>query len=147
MEKLVRNTVRNPSDDKFRRIRLTNPKIAASITSVPGALNALAEMGWVAEGDELVLPANVRLVHEREVLGVLNAKDFYKKEAEKEARHRTAARKKLDADREALLKQAELDRREKSAEGPVLHGSVAKKLGDGHVMRAGDIGIGKNGGG
>jgi hypothetical protein len=147
MDKLVRNTVRNPSDEMFRKIRLSNPKIAASITDVEGAVNALTEMGWVSENEEMVLPPNVRLVHERDVVGILNAQDFYKKEAENEAKRRAKARKEVDAEREALLKQAELDRREKSAEGPVMHGSVAKKLGDGQVVRAGDIGIGKNGGG
>jgi hypothetical protein len=40
-----------------RQIRLTNEKIAAAITHVPGAKEAMVEMGWKEEGDCLVLPA------------------------------------------------------------------------------------------
>ena len=39
------------------QIRLTNEKIAAVITAVPGAKEALVEMGWTEEGEFLVLPA------------------------------------------------------------------------------------------
>eukprot|EP00928_Gymnodinium_smaydae_P081972 TRINITY_DN653_c0_g1_i2.p1 TRINITY_DN653_c0_g1~~TRINITY_DN653_c0_g1_i2.p1 ORF type:complete len:187 (-),score=65.76 TRINITY_DN653_c0_g1_i2:553-1113(-) len=147
IEKLTRNVVRNPSDDKFRRIKLTNPKIAAAITDVPNALALLKEMGWVQEGEELVLPSSVRLVHETEVVGIIDAKDFYKKEAEKEHRRQMMERKEKDPEKELLRKQLEADRQEKAAQGPVTQGSVAKKLGDGVKMTAGDIGIGKSGGG
>jgi len=148
IEKLTRNVVRNPTDEKFRRIKLSNPKIAASITDVPFAVDVLKEMGWVEDGDGLALPADVRLVHEREVIGIIEAKDYYKKEEENERRRQTAARKALSADKEAVMRQMEADRKEKEAEGPVTHGSVAQKLGDGpNIMRAGDVGIGKSAGG
>lgn len=148
IEKLTRNVVRNPTDEKFRRIKLSNPKIAATITDVPGAVALLKEMGWVEDGEELVLPAELRLLHEKEVVALIDAKDYYKKEEEKERRRQAAARKALDADKQELLQKMEADRKEKAAEGPVTHGSVAKKLGDGpHIVRAGDIGIGKSSGG
>jgi len=148
IEKLTRNVVRNPTDEKFRRIKLSNPKIAASITEVPFAVDALKEMGWVEDGDGLSLPADVHLVHEREVVGIIDTKDYYKKEEEKQHRRRVAARKAPDADKDAVMKQMEADRKEKEAEGPVTHGSVAQKLGDGpNIMRAGDVGIGKSAGG
>jgi hypothetical protein len=57
IEKLVRNTVQQPAEEKFRKIRLTNAKIAEAITNVPGAVAAMEEMGWQKEGEEfLVLP-------------------------------------------------------------------------------------------
>merc|ERR1712060_388625 len=134
--------------EKFRRIRLTNPKIAAAITEVPNAVELLQEMGWQQEGEELVLPAAVRLAHEREVVGIIDAKDWYKKESEKEHRRQVQARKDVDPEKEALLKQSEADRMEKAAEGPVTKASKAQKLGDGpNITRAGDIGIGKSSGG
>merc|ERR1712113_31602 len=106
------------------------------------------EMGWQLEGEELVLPAAVRLVHEREVVGIIDAKDWYKKEAEKEHRRQMQARKEVDPEKEALLKKTEADRMEKAAEGPVTKASVAQKLGDGpNITRASDIGIGKSAGG
>eukprot|EP00928_Gymnodinium_smaydae_P081973 TRINITY_DN653_c1_g1_i1.p1 TRINITY_DN653_c1_g1~~TRINITY_DN653_c1_g1_i1.p1 ORF type:complete len:213 (-),score=50.09 TRINITY_DN653_c1_g1_i1:364-924(-) len=147
IEKLTRNVVRNPSDEKFRRIKLTNPKIAAAITDVPAALALMAQMGWQQEGEELVLPAAVRLVHETEVIGIIDARDYYKKEVEKENRRQMMERKEKDPEKELLMKQLHADRQEKDAEGPVTQGSVAKKLGDGVKMTAGDIGIGKGGGG
>jgi len=147
IEKLTRNVVRNPSEEKFRRIKLTNPKIAAAITDVPNALALLQEMGWQPAGEELVLPPSVRPVHETEVVGIIEAKDWYKKEAEKEAKRITMARKEVDPEKEALRKQLEADRKEKDAEGPVTRGSVPNKLGEGTKMTAGDIGIGKGGGG
>mmetsp|Transcript_90422 Transcript_90422/g.161094 ORF Transcript_90422/g.161094 Transcript_90422/m.161094 type:complete len:187 (-) Transcript_90422:229-789(-) len=149
IEKLTRNVTRNPTEDKFRKIKLSNPKIAAAITDVPYAVDILKEMGWVEDPEGLVLPASVRLAHETEVVGIIDARDFYKKEAEAQKRREAMARKLADdPEKEALLKKAEMDRKEKEAEGPVLHGSKAKKLGDGsNIMTAGDLGIGKSSGG
>merc|ERR1712048_1181776 len=148
IQKLTQNVVRNPTEEKFRRIRLTNPKIAAAITDVPNAVDLLKEMGWQQEGEELVLPAAVRHAHEREVVSIIDAKDWFKKEAEKEHKRQMQARKEKDPEKETLLKQAEADRKEKSAERPVTKSSVAQKLGDGpNITRASDIGIGKSAGG
>jgi thiol-disulfide isomerase/thioredoxin len=60
INKLVRNCVQNPVGDKFRKIRLTNEKIAA-VMAVEGAKTAMLTMGWVEDGEFLVLPAGVRL--------------------------------------------------------------------------------------
>ena len=38
IEKLTRNVVRNPSEDKFRKINLTNAKIIQVIVQVPNAI-------------------------------------------------------------------------------------------------------------
>jgi hypothetical protein len=148
IQKLTQNVVRNPGEEKFRKIKLTNPKISAAITIVPGAVNLLKEMGWEEADEELVLPASVRLAHEKEIVGIIDAKDWYKKEVEKEHKRQMMARKEQDPEKEALRLQMETDRKEKAAEGPVTKGSVAQKLGDGpNITRAGDIGIGKSSGG
>jgi len=148
IQKLTQNVVRNPGEEKFRKIKLTNPKIAATITNVPNAVSVLKEMGWEQVGEELVLPLAVRLAHDKEVVGIIEARDWYKKEAEKEHKRQVMARKELSPQQEALKQQLEMDRKEREAEGPVTHGSVAKKLGDGpNIMRAGDVGIGKSSGG
>merc|ERR1712048_217062 len=148
IQKLTQNVVRNPTEDKFRHIKLTNPKIAAAITDVPNAVDLLKEMGWQQEGEELVLPASVRLAHEREVVVIIDAKDWYKKEAEKEHKRQMQALKERDPEKENLLKQMEADRKERAADGPVTKSSVAQKLGDGpNIMRAKDVGIGQSKGG
>lgn len=148
IDKLTRNVVRNPTEDKFRTVKLTNPKIAAAVEAAPTMVDAMQEMGWVPDGENLVLPPNVRLAHEVHVVGIIDAKDHYKKEAENERRRQVRASKDVDADKDELRKRMELDRKEREAQGPVTQGSVAKKLGDGpNIMRAGDIGIGKSSGG
>jgi len=147
LEKITRNVVRNPGEEKFRRVKLTGAKMAAFLAEAPTMMDVLQEMGWVQEEDSMVLPSSVRLAHEVHVVGIIEAKDHFKKEAENEKRRQMRAGKLGDSEKE-LLKQAELDRKEKEAEGPVLHGSVAKQLGDGpNIMRAGDVGIGKSSGG
>jgi len=148
LEKVTRNVVRNPGEEKFRRVKLTGAKMAAAIAEAPTMVDVLREMGWAEEEDCVVLPPSVRLAHEVHVVGIIDAKDYYKKEAENERRRQLRAGKAGDTEKEQLLKQMELDRKEKEADGPVTHGSVAKKLGDGpNVMRAGDVGIGKSSGG
>lgn len=150
IRKMVQNVIRNPSEDRFRRIRFTNAKIKAVIVDVPGAVELLKAMGWVEEegfGGAMVLPASVRPAHEVEIVGIIEAKDYYKKEQEKQHRREVAARKEADPEREALLAQAAADRAEKAAEGPVTQASRAQELGQGHTVTAADLGIGKSAGG
>ena len=73
MNKLVRNCVQTPGEDKFRKIRLTNEKIAAVLVSVEGAKTAMLKMGWVEDGEFLVLPAGVQLSR-KEVRDIEDAK-------------------------------------------------------------------------
>eukprot|EP00928_Gymnodinium_smaydae_P065171 TRINITY_DN48351_c0_g1_i1.p1 TRINITY_DN48351_c0_g1~~TRINITY_DN48351_c0_g1_i1.p1 ORF type:complete len:224 (+),score=36.53 TRINITY_DN48351_c0_g1_i1:49-720(+) len=81
IEKLTRNVLANPTDDKFRRIKLTNPKIAASITNVRFAVDALREMGWLQLPDGLSLPMSITPSVELEITAIIVAKDYYKNEA------------------------------------------------------------------
>eukprot|EP00449_Zooxanthella_nutricula_P010378 CAMPEP_0198494690 /NCGR_PEP_ID=MMETSP1462-20131121/4768_1 /TAXON_ID=1333877 /ORGANISM="Brandtodinium nutriculum, Strain RCC3387" /LENGTH=251 /DNA_ID=CAMNT_0044223435 /DNA_START=91 /DNA_END=843 /DNA_ORIENTATION=- len=136
IEKLTRNVVRNPGEEKFRSVKLTNKTIAAAIEAAPTMVDVMQEMGWVRDGDCLVLPPSIRLAHEVHVVGVIDAKDHFKKEAENEHRRKLRAGKAADADKEELLRKMDLDRQEKQADGPVTQGSVAKKLGEGPNIMA-----------
>jgi len=148
LEKLTRNVVRNPEEQKYRSIKLTNPKMSAVVADAPTMLTVLREMGWEEQDEAMVLPSAVRLLHEVHVVGIIDAKDHFKKAAEEERRRQMRADKGAMADREQILLKMELDRKEKEADGPVTQGSVAKKLGDGpNIMRASDVGIGKSNGG
>jgi len=148
LHKLTQNVIRNPTEEKYRRVKTTNAKMATALAEAPQMLDVLQEMGWVKEEDCVVLPPSVRFAHEVHVVGIIEAKDWFKKEAETEKRRQTRAAKTSDADKEQLRKQLDLDRQEKAAEGPEFRSSVAQKLGDGaNIMRAGDIGIGKSQGG
>lgn len=146
IEKLVRNTVSKPSEEKFRSIRLTNPKIAAAITNVPNVVVALTEMGWQQEGENLVLPMGTKLVFDVHVRGIQDAQDFFKKEIEKERKRKLQAQKQdNDPEKENLRKQIEADRKEREAQGPVFRSSKSQWSGGNgaNIMHAGDIGIGK----
>ena len=56
----MQNVAKAPAELKFRKPRLSNPKITAAVIQTPGALRALQVMGWEAnvEEDTLVLPSN-----------------------------------------------------------------------------------------
>lgn len=51
-------------EDKFRRIKLSNPKIQSAVVGAEGAVDALLAMGWAVDetdADFLALPAGVFL--------------------------------------------------------------------------------------
>mmetsp|Transcript_9265 Transcript_9265/g.23873 ORF Transcript_9265/g.23873 Transcript_9265/m.23873 type:complete len:234 (+) Transcript_9265:62-763(+) len=77
IEKLTQNVARNPTDEKFRRIKLSNPKIGAAITNVPGAVDALKLLGWVEAPDGLALPESVRFDLGMEVVTIIEAKEHF----------------------------------------------------------------------
>jgi hypothetical protein len=58
LAKLLKNTVVNPSEEKFRRIRLSNPKINTLIREEQGGVETLKALGWVEEEatESLVVP-------------------------------------------------------------------------------------------
>lgn len=87
METLLRNVIQHPSEEKYRKIRLTNEKISKTITTVPGAVDSLVLMGWEQQDENLVLPMATKLDFPSSVNKVLEAKGWY---AKKEAQARGA---------------------------------------------------------
>jgi len=57
----VRNVLKDPSNAKFRRIRATNAKIVERVLSPSGGREFLDALGFVEDGEFLVLPATVDL--------------------------------------------------------------------------------------
>lgn len=45
--KLLYNCAVTPKEEKFRRIKLTNKKVAETIGTTAGAIDALLALGWV----------------------------------------------------------------------------------------------------
>jgi hypothetical protein len=149
IEKLVRNTVHAPTEEKFRKIRLTNAKIAEAIANVPGAVDAMIVMGWQKEGEEnLILPQGTKLVFEKDVKAILNTQDWFKKEIEKDHKRKMQERKEQDPEKLKLRKQLELDAAERAAREPVTQSSKAQKLGGNgpNMKTAGDLGLNQGGG-
>ncbi|KAF6251942.1 hypothetical protein COO60DRAFT_1556043 [Scenedesmus sp. NREL 46B-D3] len=59
MGKLLYNCAVSPREEKYRRVKLTNKKVADTIGSAHGALEAMLALGWVHDGanpEELVVP-------------------------------------------------------------------------------------------
>ncbi|KAG1672846.1 hypothetical protein FOA52_004650 [Chlamydomonas sp. UWO 241] len=58
-------------DAKFRRLKLSNPKIDAVIVQVPGCLEALQEMGWEADAEDaeflVVAPGKITMAEVRKI--------------------------------------------------------------------------------
>ncbi|CAE8658368.1 unnamed protein product, partial [Polarella glacialis] len=129
IERLTRNVARKPKELKFRKIKLSHPKMAAAIINVPLAVDVLREMGWVEDNEWLLLPATIRFVHENEVVAIIDAKDHFKKEAEVQRHQEIVARKGVDPEKKELMRKMEEDRKEKKVQGPVTQDSQAKKLG------------------
>ena len=47
------------AEEKFKRVKLSNPKIKAALVDVPGAVDALLAIGWIREQEPeeaLVVP-------------------------------------------------------------------------------------------
>lgn len=59
--KLVDNVIKNPSNPKYRCIRLGNPTVASKILPAVGAMECLFEMGFQEGEDSLVLPESISL--------------------------------------------------------------------------------------
>ncbi|KAK3604731.1 hypothetical protein CHS0354_017836 [Potamilus streckersoni] len=55
------NVLGNLSDPFYRRIRIDNPIVERKLKPANGAFECLYEMGFVKDGEDLVLPANVPL--------------------------------------------------------------------------------------
>lgn len=150
--KLLKNCQAAPKEAKYRKLRLGNAKIAATVAA-QGVEGAMAEMGWERVTDEageavLVLPparsvttAEVRAVDQ----AITNAKRQCRRTAGKQP---TAAAATSDPDKARLMAQLEADKKERAAAGPVLQGSTAQNIERGaRITTAKDVGIGCNAGG
>eukprot|EP00197_Chlamydomonas_leiostraca_P007964 CAMPEP_0202865176 /NCGR_PEP_ID=MMETSP1391-20130828/5316_1 /ASSEMBLY_ACC=CAM_ASM_000867 /TAXON_ID=1034604 /ORGANISM="Chlamydomonas leiostraca, Strain SAG 11-49" /LENGTH=133 /DNA_ID=CAMNT_0049544981 /DNA_START=108 /DNA_END=509 /DNA_ORIENTATION=+ len=83
--KLLYNAAVQPKEEKYRRIRLTNEKIRATIADVPTAMELLLQLGWVKEEAEeaaLVIPAG-KFMSMREVRMIEEQKERVRKDARK----------------------------------------------------------------
>ena len=64
MGKLVRNAAVSPSEEKFKRIKLTNSKVKSTIVEANAGVPSLLAMGWVldpADSELLMLPKGTQM--------------------------------------------------------------------------------------
>ncbi|CAK0733915.1 hypothetical protein CVIRNUC_000354 [Coccomyxa viridis] len=115
--KLMKNVVVSPTEDKFRRVKLSNPKIKAALVDVPGALQALLTLGWAQEQEpeEAVVVPKGRHFSMAEVRMVDDAAERLRKRQRDEERASAAARKSASSRATEVRAQMEADRRERGA--------------------------------
>mmetsp|Transcript_12596 Transcript_12596/g.20072 ORF Transcript_12596/g.20072 Transcript_12596/m.20072 type:complete len:302 (-) Transcript_12596:11-916(-) len=164
--KILSNTVKDPANAKFRRLKRTNPALQAKVFAVPGCAELLMAAGFEPDGDEeLVLPDGVDVSWILEELTSFGSKEVMgKKREERDAK--IAAAKAEDAksrelkghagggdERKALLAKIEYDRQERvareklAAEGYHEKLAIPAEKGGGDVTRFSDIGVDVNRGG
>ena len=175
MGKLIRNAAVSPSEDKFKRIKLSNSKVKTTIVDTLGGVQSLLAMGWIHDEfdkDFLVLPKGtqmsmkeVRLFKKHfrscpyhcislpsdntsllQVRAIEETKDRLKKQTLYQSRMSKASALPGNSDKAAIRTQMEADRLERASRGPITQGSTAQALpGGANITTAGDLGI--NGGG
>ena len=52
LKKVISNTAQAPTEAKFRKLKLTTPKVKELIVDVPGAIESLLQFGWVQACNE-----------------------------------------------------------------------------------------------
>jgi hypothetical protein len=145
LEKLHYNVAVQPKEDKYRRLKLSNAKIAASVAGCDAARDFMQGVGWAHvedenDGEVLVLPAakGVSMQTVRDIQAAQRALTLKQKDLKRSA---SAATLKAGDQKAALRAQLEEDRRERAAAGPVTKGSTAQALPSGGVTTAGDMGL------
>ncbi|KAL1508450.1 hypothetical protein AB1Y20_004553 [Prymnesium parvum] len=132
--KLADNIAKNPTDPKYRKVRLTNAKLAEGLVHVAGARQFLRAIGWqLVEGEYLQLPLEVDAASQVKAIADLAAMAAAAQEQrrvdELNARKKEIADKaaKAKAEKEAIKAQMAKDRGEVLARG-LAEASKAKAL-------------------
>eukprot|EP00873_Tetraselmis_striata_P016911 jgi/Tetstr1/437175/TSEL_002747.t2 len=128
---LCKNAAVQPREEKFRKVKLSNKKVAATVVEAPGAMDAMLKLGWARDstpedGDVLVLPAGKYLKMDQ-VRKVEEAKERLEK-ATKDAARLGKKPSTNDLERERIRAQIEADKKERAVAEPVMQGSVAQQL-------------------
>eukprot|EP00887_Chlorella_sp_A99_P005573 scaffold1.g5573.t1 len=151
--KLSYNTAVQPTEDKFRTIRLSNAKIKVAVADVPGAVELLtSQFGWDAGANEagepvLTLPKGTTVTMQQ-VRTIQDAQAALAKKEQGLKRSRSAAALPGSEEQQRLREQIEADRRERAARDPVTKASVAQALpsAGANITSAGDLGLTTGGG-
>lgn len=122
LEKITRNLIQNPGEEKYRRVRITNEKLAP-LFGLSGSIEVMYEMGWQQDGEFIILPAGTILDFPTHIVKILEAKSHYGKQAEIAKK---SAKLQSDPNKAVLLKQLEIDRRERAAGDANLPIAVAR---------------------
>ncbi|ELU02854.1 hypothetical protein CAPTEDRAFT_133674 [Capitella teleta] len=72
--KFANNILKDPTNQKYRKIRVGNPTVERRLLPVDGAIECLFEMGFQEDGEFFTFPVNGSLNNLRTLMGVLERK-------------------------------------------------------------------------
>lgn len=104
LQKMLFNVLGDPTEQKFRRVRTSNPAVQSKLVNVPGALDVLRSFGFKQDGEFFVLDGEFDETVAALVTEILAAVE------DVEARENAEAKR---SDFSAALKQRELARMER----------------------------------
>lgn len=139
LEKIIRNITIQPTEAKYRSLKLNNAKIAATIGSDEYALEALHLLGWTEEAGVLSLEQG-KVFTMKEVKEILNAQDRLKRSQKDLSRSKSAAKLPTNSEQEKIKALLDADRRERQCHGPITEPSIAQNLPQGMMSTSEDIG-------
>jgi len=119
LERLLYNIAVMPKEEKYRRIKLSNPKIKANITDIPEARKYLTLLGWALIDEEgvefLTLPAKISITmnHVRDIQTA--QQELSKKQRDLKRSASAASLPSNNSDQQRLREQIEADRLERAA--------------------------------
>ncbi|GFR46734.1 hypothetical protein Agub_g8357 [Astrephomene gubernaculifera] len=90
IHKLVYNCAVQPKEEKFRKVRLANPKVKAVLGDAVGAVDAMTALGWSleeADGEPILLIPSGKYMTMQQVRIVETARDKLAKELKDQTRH------------------------------------------------------------
>lgn len=67
----MKNAACSPSEDKYKSVKTSNPKINSLIMDTPGALDAMKELGWTEQEESLRCGKQLTMAHVRTTQPVL----------------------------------------------------------------------------
>ena len=54
LRRMIENIAKNPAEAKYRKVRLSNPKVAEGLVHVPGVRQWMGAVGWELVEDEFM---------------------------------------------------------------------------------------------
>ncbi|KAH3756550.1 hypothetical protein Pelo_11661 [Pelomyxa schiedti] len=138
---VIKNILANPTNERVRRLPLSNSKFRESVGSAPGGKQMLSAMGFEEAGNALILPpasSLSRLTKAKDLLEHAEAiRKKYKAREAASQRNSTS-----DSERERILRQLHADRQEAAQkEFRDLHAQQLPSSGTAKVTRFKDIGV------
>eukprot|EP01026_Neomeris_dumetosa_P014324 TRINITY_DN1516_c0_g1_i14.p1 TRINITY_DN1516_c0_g1~~TRINITY_DN1516_c0_g1_i14.p1 ORF type:complete len:214 (-),score=34.87 TRINITY_DN1516_c0_g1_i14:291-845(-) len=147
IRKLCYNVACSPTEEKYRRVKISNQKIKEAIVDVEGGLDVMGVLGWIREeqqGDVLFLPPKTYITM-KQVRDIDDRLDDLKREAEK-AIHKSVSSSSLrgNDEMERIQAQLEADKRERMNMEAVSKNAIPKPkaaVTAPRIVTGGDVGF------